>query len=70
VLLTYTDGVPEARDPDRKFFTEQRLLDLVAHPVSDVNTLLDTIMDHLRAHIADADQFDDITMLAARRLAA
>jgi serine phosphatase RsbU (regulator of sigma subunit) len=68
VLLTYTDGGPEARDPDRKFFTEARLLDLVSHPVTDANALLDTIMDHLRAHIADADQFDDITMLAARRL--
>ena len=68
ILLTYTDGVPEARDPNRKFFTEERLLDIANQPISSASALLDKIMDRLRAHIADADQFDDITMLAVRRL--
>ena len=29
ILVSYTDGVPEARDPDRAFFTEKRLLALI-----------------------------------------
>ena len=67
MLLAYTDGVPEARDPDRKFFGEQRLLALASQPADSPVVLLDRVMDSLRAHILDADQFDDITMLAVRR---
>lgn len=70
LLLAYTDGVTEARDPDRKFFTEQHLLTICNRPVTTAASLLDRIMDNLRAHIADADQFDDITMIAVRRLPA
>ncbi|HVA24867.1 MAG TPA: PP2C family protein-serine/threonine phosphatase, partial [Chloroflexota bacterium] len=70
LLLTYTDGVPEARDPNRKFFTEAALLELCSQPADGAGALLDRVMDNLRAHIAYADQFDDITMLAVRRLPA
>lgn len=67
ILFSYTDGVPEARDPDRAFFTEKRLLTLLERPATSADALLDRILDALAAHIADADQFDDITMLAVRR---
>jgi serine phosphatase RsbU (regulator of sigma subunit) len=30
--------------------------------------LLDRIFDAIGAHIADADQYDDITLLAVRRM--
>ncbi|MFQ5794627.1 MAG: PP2C family protein-serine/threonine phosphatase [Candidatus Bipolaricaulia bacterium] len=67
ILITYTDGVPEARDPDGKFFTEKRLLSLVEPSAPSATALLDRIETNLDAHIAEADQFDDITMLAVRR---
>ncbi|MFB2921996.1 PP2C family protein-serine/threonine phosphatase [Aerosakkonema funiforme] len=66
ILLTYTDGVPEAHNPEGKFFTEQRLLTLAQEPTNSANALLDTIEKSLRDHIADTVQFDDITMLALR----
>lgn len=67
ILFVYTDGVPEARDPSRAFFTEKRLLALIERPAASAEALLDRVLDTVGAHIADADQFDDITMLAVRR---
>jgi sigma-B regulation protein RsbU (phosphoserine phosphatase) len=66
-LVAYTDGVPEARDSNRKFFTEARLLRLLNEPRSSAAELLDEIVDNIRAHIADADQYDDVTLIAVRR---
>jgi serine phosphatase RsbU (regulator of sigma subunit)/anti-sigma regulatory factor (Ser/Thr protein kinase) len=67
IFLAYTDGVTDARNPDHEFFSEERLLALANQPASTANGLADRLMDSLQAHIADADQFDDITILAARR---
>lgn len=66
MLITYTDGVPEARNPEGKFFTEPNLLYLVEQPSSSARDLLETIEKSLRSHIADTAQFDDITMLAVK----
>jgi sigma-B regulation protein RsbU (phosphoserine phosphatase) len=67
-LLAYTDGVTEARSPDRSFFTEQRLMSLLdlgrGRPAHEV---LDSLVQQLRDHISSADQFDDITILAVKR---
>jgi sigma-B regulation protein RsbU (phosphoserine phosphatase) len=68
-LLTFTDGVPEARDPAGNFFTEARLRTLITNPpAGTAKELLLRIYDQLMAHIDTAAQFDDITMLAVRRL--
>ena len=65
--MTFTDGVPEARNLNGDFFTDQRLLSLLEQPDPSVAALLDRIEVALQNHIAEADQFDDITMLAVRR---
>jgi phosphoserine phosphatase RsbU/P len=71
IVVSYTDGVPEARAPDRAFYTEKRLLALIEQrPAASAEVLLDRIFDAIGAHIADADQYDDITLLAVRRLPA
>jgi sigma-B regulation protein RsbU (phosphoserine phosphatase) len=71
ILLTFTDGVPEARDPDGAFFTEARLRRLINDPMpASAQELLERIHGQLTAHIGTAAQFDDITMLAVRRIAA
>jgi sigma-B regulation protein RsbU (phosphoserine phosphatase) len=66
-LYAFTDGVTEARDPTGAFFTEAPLLQLLLEPVTSASALTDQVMTQLRAHIADADQFDDITMLTLYR---
>ena len=66
MLFCYTDGVTDARNPEREFFGEPRLQQLLAQPAPSAAALLNRFEGHLQAHIASADQFDDITMLAAR----
>jgi phosphoserine phosphatase RsbU/P len=67
VLFAFTDGVTDARASDNGFFTEQRLLQLLQQPAPSALALLNHIDESLRSHIGAATQFDDITMIAARR---
>lgn len=67
MLVGYTDGVTEAKNPESKFFTEHRFIELLADPPETAAAILERIETHLTKHIDTADQFDDITMLAVRR---
>ena len=67
VLFAFTDGVTEARAPNDGFFTEERLLQLLEQPAPSALALLNRIDESLCSHIGAATQFDDITMIAARR---
>jgi len=66
-LFLYTDGVTDLQSSAGEFFSEDRLLPLLTQPVSSAADLLGRIETGLRAHMAGANQFDDITMLAVRR---
>jgi sigma-B regulation protein RsbU (phosphoserine phosphatase) len=66
-LLVFTDGVTDVRGPDDEFFSEERLLSLVTRPVSSAAAMLELIQSSLHQHMSGTDQYDDITMLAARR---
>jgi sigma-B regulation protein RsbU (phosphoserine phosphatase) len=70
LLMTFTDGVTEARDSSGEFFDEQGLLALLKQPAPSASEHLDRIEASLQVHIAGADQADDITMLAVRRMTA
>ncbi len=67
ILFAYTDGVTEARDVARTFFTEKRLLTVLGQPAASAGGLLRRVSVSLRDFMNGADQFDDITMLAVRR---
>jgi sigma-B regulation protein RsbU (phosphoserine phosphatase) len=67
ILIGYTDGVTEALSPDETFFTQLRFLSLLEQPVSSATELIDRIKADLFAHIHNAPQFDDITMIAVHR---
>jgi sigma-B regulation protein RsbU (phosphoserine phosphatase) len=66
-LFCYTDGLPEARDPQGEFFSESRLRAEVEAPADSVYTLLNRVERTLHHHIGSAAPFDDMTMLAIRR---
>jgi serine phosphatase RsbU (regulator of sigma subunit) len=68
ILLGYTDGVTEANAADGSFFTMAQLVSILNKPSISASDLLDRITNSLQKHIGDAEQFDDITMLAVRRL--
>jgi sigma-B regulation protein RsbU (phosphoserine phosphatase) len=67
VLIAYTDGVTDARNPSGERFTQERLLTVLEQPFPSAAAVLRTVEGHLNGHIADAVQFDDITLLAVRR---
>src|SRR5712691_7986262 len=69
-LLVYTDGVTEARSTAGEFFGEQGLLQAACMPGMPGIAIIDNIERGLYAHIGDAAQFDDITMMAIHRLPA
>lgn len=67
LLVAFTDGVTEARDPDGHEFGEGRLLDVVsANRRADAQAVLDAVRAALDAFVADAPTHDDCTLVVAR----
>jgi sigma-B regulation protein RsbU (phosphoserine phosphatase) len=68
LLVAFTDGIPDARDPQGQFFTERRLLRIVEGMGGvAAEQVASEIQEQLVAHISTAAQFDDITMVVIRR---
>ncbi len=67
-LVAVTDGVTEAENADGRFFTRQRLESLLEVELDSAAGAIDAIVREVNAHLGDMDQFDDITMLAVRRM--
>jgi phosphoserine phosphatase RsbU/P len=66
-LFCFTDGCTDAKDPAGQLFGEKRLMELVCcQPAESATELVDRVDEALRAHIAEAIQFDDITMIAVQ----
>ena len=68
VLFAFTDGAPEAKDPHGEFFGREQLLTILRQCDSSAHELVKTIEAELRQYIDGATQFDDITLLAVRRV--
>jgi sigma-B regulation protein RsbU (phosphoserine phosphatase) len=69
LLVVFSDGVPEARDPHGKFFTETNLLRIVQEGAASApaERIAADIQEALGAHVATAAQSDDITLVVIRR---
>ncbi|MDX1531897.1 MAG: PP2C family protein-serine/threonine phosphatase, partial [Rhodothermales bacterium] len=66
-LLAYTDGIIEARNAARVFFSEERFYALLEAPPARAADLLARLEDAVRAHVVGTVPTDDVTMLAVRR---
>ncbi|MEN9563500.1 MAG: hypothetical protein RIR73_1744 [Chloroflexota bacterium] len=66
-LLTFTDGIPDCKNPKDEFFGHDRLKKLLPHKDASPRELVNRIGAELDAFIEAEDQFDDITILAIRR---
>lgn len=66
-LIAFTDGVVDALDEAEQQFGEPRFVALVRRPEAPLADLLADVEAALRAHIAEAPQADDVTLLALRR---
>lgn len=69
LMLLYTDGVTEAMNGEEEFYGDRRLKEelkrLTGLPVAEV---LDLLIRSVREFTAGAEQSDDITLLAVRRV--
>jgi sigma-B regulation protein RsbU (phosphoserine phosphatase) len=68
LFFAYTDGASEMTDSDGNFFGKERLLGLLEKNGKPASALVEDINGQVIAHIGDANQFDDITLMAVRRL--
>ncbi|KAM3091987.1 PP2C family protein-serine/threonine phosphatase [Phormidesmis sp. 146-35] len=64
ILIGYTDGVTEAHCPQGKLFGNDRLLHCLQKSAPSAAALLERVKVDLFAHMDNATQFDDITILA------
>jgi adenylate cyclase len=71
VLLLFTDGVTEAENTEHRFYSSERLaMALATAPVVDAQCVVAAIVDDVRRFVGGAEQADDMTLLALRRVAA
>jgi sigma-B regulation protein RsbU (phosphoserine phosphatase) len=65
-LVAYTDGVVDATEFRGGVIGEVRLMAVLTEGAATAQALLERVDAAIGAHIADARQFDDVAMLAAR----
>lgn len=71
MLFLYTDGVTEAMDEEGHLYTKDRLketLDRTGTPVAKAEQIIAAVRADIAAHVGDAEQSDDVTMMAVRFL--
>lgn len=67
LLLAFTDGIPDSKNPDEEFFGNTRLIAILKEHYNTLQALIETIEMKLHQFIGTADQFDDITLLALKK---
>ena len=64
LLFLYTDGVTESKDLDRRQFGRERLLETLSACPRQPEALVRAVEAGVRAFVGEAEQSDDLTMLA------
>ena len=68
LIFTYTDGVNEAKNLEGQQFTEERILEVAAPERDSTENLLGKVLEAVSEFRGEAEQSDDITMLALKYL--
>ena len=63
-IFLYTDGLTEAEDKDHNQFQEKRIFEVINKTQNVPKTLIVSMTDAVHAFVGDAEQSDDLTMLA------
>jgi sigma-B regulation protein RsbU (phosphoserine phosphatase) len=66
-LVLYTDGTTDALSPDLRPFAEDRLIQAASSPALSAQERIQNVIEALDRHIADREQYDDITLMAVER---
>jgi len=65
ILFLYTDGITEACTTERELYGEDRLINFLnSHEITDMKELCTAVKADVDRFVGEADQFDDMTMLA------
>jgi serine phosphatase RsbU (regulator of sigma subunit)/putative methionine-R-sulfoxide reductase with GAF domain len=71
ILIFYTDGVIESSNANQQMFGRERLLEVVAaHRAEPAGELVQSVDRTIAAFVGDTPQFDDFTLVIAKRKAA
>jgi adenylate cyclase len=71
VLLLFTDGITEAENADHKLYSSDRLANaLAAAATVDAQHVVAAVIDDVSRFVGGAEQADDMTVLALRRVGA
>ncbi len=68
LLLAFTDGIPDALNVDNISYGSETLKELLKSESRSAEALIHAIEKQLYEFIQGTDQFDDITMLAVKRI--
>jgi serine phosphatase RsbU (regulator of sigma subunit) len=70
MMVLYTDGFPEAMNAENQEFGEERFYSLIGqYGQTDVRTCLAKLVEAVAGHRGDAEQSDDLTIIAVRNVA-
>lgn len=67
LILAFTDGIPDARNPTGESFGKSGLLNALEGQRPDPASVVKQIEEWLHVFIGNAEQFDDITLVAVRK---
>jgi serine phosphatase RsbU (regulator of sigma subunit) len=68
ILILYTDGIPDAQNPDGDQFNERRIIDIVHERLdSSAQEIQAALLNAVQQFSDGAAQFDDITLLVIKR---
>jgi len=67
-IFLYTDGLTEAENINQQLFGEKRLIDAIQQVESTLqpHTFIEHIFENVKQFVGEADQSDDLTMMAVR----
>lgn len=68
LLLAFTDGVTDAQNDADDLFSNQKVVDCLTEGPRSSEDLVEFIVQKVDEHVAAANQFDDITLMAVRRI--
>jgi len=67
-LFLYTDGIPEAMNPDEEEYSDERMFEFFKNNSGlSPEEFIDAIVKDVKVHVGTADQSDDITCLILKK---
>ena len=68
VLILYTDGVPDAQNPNGEFFNQKSIVEVAQKNLDQTaEALQKSILESVYDFVGDAPPFDDITLMVLVR---